>query len=341
MQSEQLARRPPEQGPAAVRAVAARIVARLFQQRRLLASADQEAPDFEREAAVHLARVERFVAAGEAVELILPAFPAKSPNRSKVLGVLPDLGEELAMAALDRLCADIGALYAPGARVTICSDGRVFADLVHIPDADVSAYKQELIHRIGARYPDSLAFFDLDDVFAGGGDFGAMREELMMLYGEPLRSLKERCRIDPAAGAMYRGICRFLLDDFTGLAQFSALSRTGVQQLARGSAYRVIQRSNAWSRLLEQHFTHAVRLSIHPQPRVSGKIGVFLVDSSDVWRTPWHSVAIKRDGAVQLVPRHEAEAANALLVFEHGRPSHYIASAAQLTELTALERAIA
>jgi pyoverdine/dityrosine biosynthesis protein Dit1 len=89
----------------------------------------------------------------------------------------------------------------------------------------------------------------------------------------------------------------------------------------------VIQRSNAWSRLLELQFSEALRLSIHPQPRVSNKIGVFLVAPSDVWRTPWHAVAVRRGGEVVLMPRSEAEAGNALLVIERGRPSHYIQSA--------------
>lgn len=48
----------------------------------------------------------------------------------------------------------------------------------------------------------------------------------------------------------------------------------------------MIQRSNAWSRLLERTFPDSVRLSIHPQFRVSAKIGVRLVDSADAWLTP-------------------------------------------------------
>jgi pyoverdine/dityrosine biosynthesis protein Dit1 len=44
----------------------------------------------------------------------------------KVTGHLPDLGEELALARLQTLCADIGAVYKPGAEITIASDGLLF-----------------------------------------------------------------------------------------------------------------------------------------------------------------------------------------------------------------------
>ena len=64
----------------------------------------------------------------EPVRMILPAFPFKSPNaRDKVLGVLPDLGEELALYHLNGLCENIARVYGPGADVYISSDGLVYS----------------------------------------------------------------------------------------------------------------------------------------------------------------------------------------------------------------------
>jgi hypothetical protein len=63
----------------------------------------------------------------EPVRMILPAFPFKSPNaRDKVLGVMPDLGEELALYHLNSLCENIERVYEPGADVYISSDGLVY-----------------------------------------------------------------------------------------------------------------------------------------------------------------------------------------------------------------------
>src|SRR4029453_628170 len=94
--------------------------------------------------ALHLPKVRRFVRAGEPVHLLLPAFPAKSPNPKKVLGRLPDKAEELALGFLQDVCNEISDIYPPGARITICSDGRVFSDLVGVSDQDVTDYGREI-----------------------------------------------------------------------------------------------------------------------------------------------------------------------------------------------------
>lgn len=71
--------------------------------------------------------VQGYVEAGMAVRMIIPAFPFKSPNKvDKVLGRLPDLGEELALAHLNGLCETIREAYGPGAEITVVSDGVVY-----------------------------------------------------------------------------------------------------------------------------------------------------------------------------------------------------------------------
>lgn len=74
-----------------------------------------------------LALIYSHVKAGEAVPMCLPAFPFKSPNSTtKVLGRLPDRAEELALAHMNGLCLAIKDVYAPGATLTIISDGLVY-----------------------------------------------------------------------------------------------------------------------------------------------------------------------------------------------------------------------
>lgn len=75
----------------------------------------------------HLAIIYSHVKANEPVQLCLPAFPFKSPNtQSKVLGRLPDKGEEFALAHLNGLCLAVKDVYEPGARLVIISDGLVY-----------------------------------------------------------------------------------------------------------------------------------------------------------------------------------------------------------------------
>lgn len=71
--------------------------------------------------------VEEYVINQKPIRCVLPAFPFKSPNRKdKVIGVMPDLGEELALMHLNGLCESIAEIYEPGATVTITSDGLVY-----------------------------------------------------------------------------------------------------------------------------------------------------------------------------------------------------------------------
>jgi pyoverdine/dityrosine biosynthesis protein Dit1 len=300
-----------------------RIMRELFMRRRLLPTETEKECIWNAEVAPQMPKIMRSVTEGQPIVMVLPAFPAKSPSRRKTLSHLPDHGEELGLSNLNNLCSRISEFYEPGAKIIICSDGRVFADVVRIPDQHVTDYNKglrEIAQDMGLTH---VEFFDLDDVYPSLTDHAALREDLMVLYGEALKPLQERCRTQPEAGAMYRGITKFLFEDFCGLEEFKSLSRNAIQELARVGAYRVIQRSNAWSRLLADRFPDAVRLSIHPQYRVSEKIGINLIEATDCWATPWHSVVVKQNDQISLMPREEAERMNASLIFKNGRPSHF------------------
>ena len=93
------------------------------------------------------AQAHAFTCRGAPVEFALPAFPCKSSNGEKVSGVLPDKGEELALRELDEFAAAVDAIYPPGCKVWIVSDGHVFSDcsksstLLDEPKADGSSWR--------------------------------------------------------------------------------------------------------------------------------------------------------------------------------------------------------
>jgi hypothetical protein len=71
--------------------------------------------------------VAKQVGRNERVRTLLPGFPFKSPNtKDLVIGTLPDLGEELALAHLNG-CENIATIYEKGTEVEICSDGVVYS----------------------------------------------------------------------------------------------------------------------------------------------------------------------------------------------------------------------
>ncbi|MEV4916764.1 isocyanide synthase family protein [Streptomyces tirandamycinicus] len=265
-----------------------------------------------------LRQIGAFVRRNEPIVLTLPGFPCKSPNPAKVLGHLPDQGERLSLAFLNSLCARIGEIHAPGARVVICSDGHVFGDLIRVPDEHIDAYSDELSRLIDELGLDHLSVFDLRDVL-GDLPHSAKRAYVHDRYAPGLDELRAEVRADGHTLALYRGITRFLLDDtadFTG-------TRSALQRECRRRAYGVIQRSRAWGELIAEHHPGSVRLSIHPQAVGAPKFGIRLLDAPDVWTTPWHSAALHRpDGTWSLLPRARAERLGRL-VHHDGRPSHF------------------
>jgi pyoverdine/dityrosine biosynthesis protein Dit1 len=278
----------------------------------------------------HLEKVASAVAQGIPVTFVLPAFPGKSPNPAKVLGPLPDMAERCALHFLARLCDQIKRIYSPGAKIILCSDGRVFNDIVGILDEDVTAYQREIEKMILELNLASISTFNLDEIFEGQG-YEQMRSQLMDQYGEPIEALKASVsrggKIDQASiddrelHRLYCGITRFLLEDAAIPGQ--SKSRTVLQKECRVRSYEVIQRSKAWGELIEKHFSNAVRLSIHPQTCGAKKLGIRLLEP-DNWMTPWHGVAVKEGERFHLLKRSNAEALGAKLIWQDGRPSHYV-----------------
>jgi len=276
-----------------------------------------------------LAQIEHFVDSGEPLLFTLPSFPCKSPNPRKVLSHLPDYGELSALRSLQRLCEDVSAVYPPGARLLICSDGHVFADLIRVADDDVTAYTVALRAMIDTEGLDRIALYDLDDVY---GDMGyeQKRQQMTAQYAQSLEALRAEVKSDERSLALYRGITRFMVED--GLGPVFDGTKSALLRDSRKRAYGVIQRSRAWSDLVDDRIERSVRLSIHPQHCRTAKFGIRLLDISDSWMTPWHSVAVQAGDRVVLMKRHHAEQIGQLVVIG-GRPSHYVADQAHLDAL--------
>lgn len=68
--------------------------------------------------------IKDFISRNESIELILPAFPFKSSNKSqKVLGPLPDEAERVSLLHLNGLCESIKDVTENDCHLTIISDG--------------------------------------------------------------------------------------------------------------------------------------------------------------------------------------------------------------------------
>lgn len=301
--------------------LAQKILLRLFPYRRLFSDSESctETP-CEKCLSLHSSKVLQFVRNDEPIHFLLPAFPAKSPNQKKVLGHLPDMAEELALRFLQNICDEIKSIYKHGAKITICSDGRVFSHVVGVSDKNVSEYGQAIKHLIENIAARSIETFSMDNLFQLK-NYDAMREQLISLYADSIQAIKSRVKLYEEHRSLFNGIHRFLFEDSIAIETFK--SRNRVRNESKQSAYKVIQRSDAWSKLIKDCFPNALRLSIHPQHPHSEKIGIQLGNTNDNWLTPWHSVALKHNGVFMFVRRHEAEGLGATLVKRNGRMSHY------------------
>lgn len=279
--------------------------------------------------APHLHQVISAIEERQPITFVLPAFPAKSPNPAKVLGTLPDMAERLSLEFLSELCKQIKKIYSPGAQIILCADGRVFNDVIGIPDTDVTEYQQALKLLIKEMSLTSLSLFNLDDLYTHL-DFQQMRKRLMEQHSDSLEALKAAVRKggrrpssieNEEVNRQYCGMTRFLVED--AIRPGHSHSRNLIQKECRQRAYIVIQRSRAWSELIAKQFPQAVRLSIHPQTCGACKLGIRLMEAEN-WMTPWHGVAMEVGGSFVLLKRTQAEDLGAELVCREGKPSHYI-----------------
>lgn len=303
----------------------------IFRNRRLL---DPKSPCAEEPCeqcfAPHLTKIANFIARGVPIHFVILAFPSKSPNRTKVLGPLPDHAEWASVEFLQSICEQLSYYHEPGAKVTICSDGHVFAGAVGITDDQATEYRAEMGAIVAATGAESIDFFGLSDGFKST-DFEDMRASLMRNYAEPMDVLKKRLTGEESGQALFNGIHRFLFED--GVARQPTLSRNRVREDTKRDTYTVIWSSNAWSRMVAEWFPEAVRLSIHPQPAHSAKLGFKLLKAQDTWLTPWHGVALECADGLVLVKKFQAERAQARLVWRNDRPSHYVAPHLTLKEI--------
>lgn len=260
------------------------------------------------------------VAKGEKLTFVLPAFPAKSANRDKTLSAEPDYAEVLGLVAINSVCQQIQQIHPAGAEIVICSDGRVFNDLVMVSDENLMKYKlgiKQIIRDLGLEH---LKTFCLDDCYSHQ-DFSQMRKDLEVNFSESVESIRERVKSSAETCALFNGIHRFIKEDMRALRP--ELSGNQLMKEAKRVTYQVMQRSGAWDQLTARYFPNALRLSIHPYPVTHRKFGIKLVGGADRWATPWHNVALKIENRFCLVKRSQALEMGATLDYAEGSYAFY------------------
>lgn len=263
--------------------------------------------------------VQNAIENNQGLHFVLPAFPAKSANKDKTLGDVVDYGEFVALTRLSRMLSAIKKHYQLGAKLTICSDGRVFNDIVGVSDKAVDDYKQSFISLIDHPRFENINAFSLEEIYPNI-EYKAMRELLVLQFAVSLTRIKQDIREEKNERALFNGLHRFLFEDMKYL--FPNLSANKVRKMAHERTYLTIQRSHAWSALIKARFQSSIRLSIHPQQCESEKLGFKIIADNSHWATPWHNVTVKEKSLVYFMRNKEAKE-KFKLVKVNGIPSHY------------------
>ncbi|RSL38658.1 hypothetical protein CEP53_014687 [Fusarium sp. AF-6] len=284
-----------------------------------------------------LAVISRFVRERQKVAMCLPAFPFKSANKvEKVLGALPDKAEELALGRLNTMCATIGQYYAPGAELTIISDGLVYNDLLGISDQETWRYgsalramaeRKAFSHLAFSRLQDLVAVKNLPDdlveltYVANATNF---RRTLFNVHGRDGDiDIDHEIATNPDTLMTYKGYSRVLKSDLQyifGSSKGGVRYRKDVKYLAK----QMLIRGYAFAGAVKARFPNHLRLSIH-QSTGEHKISISLLNTKTGFTTPWHcSVALMADGEWLSALMSDFKADRLLeLVEEDGRPSYF------------------
>ncbi|KAI9320353.1 Pyoverdine/dityrosine biosynthesis protein-domain-containing protein, partial [Zopfochytrium polystomum] len=258
------------------------------------------------------ATVRFYVERSMPIRFVLPAFPCKSPNtESKVLGTLPDLGEELALRTMDFVGKMIKQVYPPGVSFLIVSDGHVFSDLLGVDDNAVVQYGNTLramSQTMGLSCPfgfsglddlllmpsnsaSDLARLGLDDLVLEQPldslvtpDANRARRILQATSGSSEEFLKKEIMEDPEVTTLYRGFSRFLLEDLNHPSLANLPSKNARKKLCARLAFLMIMRNRAYSAMVALVYPLHIRISIHPHPNAGPKFGIRLIHPTYLYR---------------------------------------------------------
>ncbi|KIM96666.1 hypothetical protein OIDMADRAFT_44293 [Oidiodendron maius Zn] len=246
-------------------------------------------------------RVRKAVKNKVQVPLVLPAFPWKSVNKvEKVLGALPDLGEELALARLNNLCEDIQAIYPPGAHVTITSDGLVYNDLLGISDEEVFHYGAALRRMAEAKEYHNLSFIRImnllgltDKAHMTKDEYlesvGNIRETLVERYLDPTFIATEAIEQDRDISLTYCGYLKFLSKDLRhSPITEGVVGKNEYRRVVKQVAQDMITRGKAFARAIEVALPDYVRLSIHRSTGLTKLAFPLVPQPNHFSMTPWH-----------------------------------------------------
>lgn len=260
-------------------------------------------------------KIERCVADGLPVQVVIPSFPGRPCNPLTHQRVQPDLSEAYAFVRLHRIALDLRAVYEPGVTFVILLDGQVYNPFYGFPVEAEFQYPRDLEAQVRALgVEQTVSFVDLQDLVDERADeFAAVRAEvepeIRAHWDDPVNpfrdELVETMRLGTNTVAVNAAAVQLVkwrdrdADEYQAAKLIRAM-QDAVEERARATAfaYMVFLVTLRRMDLIASAFPRAIRGTVHPKP---GQYSPWLVHPSTTI-APWHGVAVIRpDGVVNTV----------------------------------------
>jgi L-tyrosine isonitrile synthase len=256
-------------------------------------------------------KVERAVAAGRPIEVVIPSFAGRPCSPLTHQRVQPDLSEAYAFVLLHRISLHVRTIYAPGVHFVILLDGKAYnafygytVEAEHQYPRDLQA----LVDALGLQ--ETISLVDLQDLIDERADeFAAARDEALpeieehwddpdnTFRDELVEVMRLGTNTAPITAAAMQ-LVKWSEDvDDARAAELIRSMREAVVERARATAFAymaflvTIRRMD----LISSVFPDALRGTVHPKV---GQYSPWLVHPATTI-APWHGVAVvRRDGIV-------------------------------------------
>jgi len=235
-------------------------------------------------------QIARYVEKNQPIKMLMVGFPFKSANtEQKVFGYMPDMAERKALEYLQSMLDRIRAVYSPGARIIIFTDGVAFAPFLGIPFDHVIAYEVALI-QLGS---------DLNDI-SWHTSADIMRkhqlkslEEINLLFDTYPPTDQQFRQMHPSLSEVTKRRIALELDHPAGRALLRKYPNT-----LEHIVFNIVSREARMRNYIIAQFLPSkyIRLTVHFSPDLSKKFGIKLSPTGSV--TPYHGVCVQRlDGS--------------------------------------------
>jgi pyoverdine/dityrosine biosynthesis protein Dit1 len=254
---------------------------------------------FEPFKAILLHRIRAFVNANRPIHIVLPTLPSKGQNSARNDHSIDDvlLGEMFFFAQLRDIAASIKNIYEPGAKITVITDGIIYADMFrnnNTPSA-INYRNKCMVLRDEMKLRDVIDIVDMDWIIQGEANFPILRnhihERLLYLWDTNASAKK---RMDSLARGMIFNLptpgAKFDRAIQTANTPFGELT-PAFQEKIKFTAlrYAACIISLTYLQVIDRAFPGSVRATVHPKS--AAQIGLHLVNSkSTVF--PYHGVVM-------------------------------------------------